>query len=105
MDLFVLPSLFGEGLPMVLLEAMAAGVPVVAADVEGVTEAFRHGQDGVIVPAGDPQALAQAAADVIQGRYDWPAMRQSAIERQARMFSDRCMAQGVAEVYCQVLEV
>jgi glycosyltransferase involved in cell wall biosynthesis len=80
-------------------------VPVVAADVEGVCEAVRHGQDGVIVPAGDHQAIAQAAADVIAGRYDWSAMRQSAIERQARMFSDRRMAEGVAEVYRQVLRL
>ena len=42
---------------MVLLEAMAAGVPAVAADVEGVSEAIRHGQDGLIVPAGDQKAL------------------------------------------------
>jgi glycosyltransferase involved in cell wall biosynthesis len=103
MDLFVLPSLFGEGLPMVLLEAMAAGVPIVAADVEGVTEAVRHGQEGLIVPPGDHEALAQAAADMIEGRHDWSAMRQSAADRQAKFFSDRAMAQGVAEVYRQVL--
>ncbi|MGD0384197.1 MAG: glycosyltransferase [Thermoguttaceae bacterium] len=105
MDLFVLPSLFGEGLPMVLLEAMAAGVPVVATDVEGVCEAVRHGQDGIIVPPGDHQAIDKAVADVIQGCYDWSVMRQSAIERQARMFSDRCMAEGMAEVYRQVLRL
>jgi glycosyltransferase involved in cell wall biosynthesis len=103
MDLFVLPSLFGEGLPMVLLEAMAAGVPAVAADVEGVAEALRHGQDGVLVPPGDHQALARAIIDVIEGKYDWSAMRQSALKRQAQFFSERSMAQGVAEVYRQVL--
>ena len=103
-DLFVLPSLFGEGLPMVLLEAMAAGVPVVATDVEGVTEAVRHGQEGVIVPPGDADAFAQAVIDVIEGRYDWSAMRQSALERQAQSFSTRSMVEGVAAVYRQVLE-
>jgi glycosyltransferase involved in cell wall biosynthesis len=104
MDLFVLPSLFGEGLPMVLLEAMAAGVPAVATDVEGVWETIQHGQDGLIVPAGDPKALAQALTDVIEGKYDWSALRDRAIKRQAQSFSHYSMAEGVAEVYRQVLE-
>jgi glycosyltransferase involved in cell wall biosynthesis len=103
MDLFVLPSLFGEGLPMVVLEAMAAGVPVVAGDVEGVSEAVRHGQDGLIVPPGDSNKLAESLMDVITGKYDWLLMRDSALARQAQLFSDRSMAEGVADVYRQIL--
>ena len=71
MDLFVLPSLFGEGLPMVVLEAMAAGTPVVATRVAGVPEAIRHGRDGVLADPGDAQGLARAIAEVMSGQYDW----------------------------------
>lgn len=104
MDALVLPSLFGEGLPMVVLEAMAAGVPVVATRVEGVPEALRDGADGLLVPAGDAAALAAALERLMRGEADWQALRQSAFRRQCLDFSDESMAAGVANVYRRVLK-
>jgi glycosyltransferase involved in cell wall biosynthesis len=103
MDVFVLPSLFGEGLPMVVLEAMAGGVPVVASRVEGVPEAIRDGFDGLLVEPNDPHSLAEAIARLVGGQADWAAMRSSALERHARCFSDEAMAAGVSDVYRRVL--
>lgn len=104
MDLFVLPSLFGEGLPMVILEAMAAGVPVIATRVEGAPEAIRDSVDGLLAEPGNSVDLADRIADIVEGHIDWQALRQNGHERQANEFSDRSMAQGVAEVYREVLE-
>jgi glycosyltransferase involved in cell wall biosynthesis len=102
MDLFVLPSLFGEGLPMVVLEAMAAGVPVAATQVEGVPEAIRDGVDGVLAEPRDPQALASAIEHVLRGDLNWTSLRDSALVRQRERFSDVSMAAGVAGVYREV---
>ena len=63
-DLFVLPS-FAEGVPVVLMEAMAAARPVVATHVAGIPELVTDGASGLLVPAGDPRALAAAIAKVI----------------------------------------
>lgn len=104
MDLFVLPSLFGEGLPMVILEAMANGVPVVAADVEGVAEAVRHETDGLVFEPGNVEALAESIQQMVACKFDWHWMRSSAIERQRESFSELSMAAGVAQVYTQLLK-
>jgi glycosyltransferase involved in cell wall biosynthesis len=102
-DLFVLPSLFGEGLPMVMLEAMAFGVPVVASRVEGVPDAIVDGRSGLIVEPGDPAALAAAITRCVRGEVAWQTLRHNARQRQVEHFSDHSMAAGTAEVYRRVL--
>lgn len=103
-DLFVLPSLFGEGLPMVVLEAMAAGVPVVASRVEGVPEAVRHRETGLLVEPGSVSQLAAAIEEIFIGDVDFAALSEGARHRHAELFSDAAMAAGVNAVYRDVLK-
>jgi len=103
MDIFVLPSLFGEGLPMVILEAMATGLPVVATAVEGTPEAITHGVEGWLVPPGDPRALAQAIALLVRDRSLAQSMGAAAKRRQQIEFSDLRMAERLAQIYDRVL--
>ena len=102
MDLFVQPSLH-EGLPMAVLEAMAAGVPVVATRVGAVPDVVRDGIDGVLVSPGDSRDLAEAVAGIVRGEIDWEALRASACERVAERYSARTMVARVAWVYHRVL--
>ncbi|MDH3717920.1 MAG: glycosyltransferase, partial [Planctomycetota bacterium] len=103
MDVFVLPSLFGEGMPLAVLEAMAAGVPVVSTDVEGTPEAVRDGVDGLIVEPGNAHALAAALQRIIRGDVDWQSLRTSAHRRQTELYSDTKLASDVARVYDRIL--
>lgn len=55
-DMLALPS-FAEGLPVVLMEALASGIPVVASQIAGIPELVRNGETGFVVPAGDVETL------------------------------------------------
>lgn len=101
----VLPSLFGEGLPMVVLEAMARGRPVIATNVEGVPEAIRHGENGLLAEPGDPASLALQMKRVVDGAVDLQALAQRATEDQRQYFSVCSMTAGVADVYDRVLGI
>ncbi len=99
MDVFVLPSLYGEGLPMVVLEAMANAVPVVASRVEGIPEAVRDEVDGMIFEPGNSTDLANRLQSLIGDLPRWKMMSESCYRRQRLDLSDTSMAEGVARVY------
>jgi glycosyltransferase involved in cell wall biosynthesis len=102
-DLFVLPSLY-EGLPMSILEAMAAARPVVATSVGGIGEVVTHEVNGLLVPPSDSDALAAAIRRVLSspqlaerlGR----AGRASVIEK----FSSDAMVGRTSRLYEELLQ-
>lgn len=104
MDAMVLPSLFGEGLPMVVLEAMAAAVPVIATRVEGTPEAITHGVEGLLAEPRDARSLADQIEALVTGRYDWETMAESAAKRHGECFSDTAMAAKTASIYRNITD-
>ncbi len=104
LDAMLLPSLYGEGLPMVVLEAMAAALPVVATKVEGTPEAIREGLDGLLAEPGSAESLAEQMKLLMDGRVNWNRLAESACARHAASFSDVSMSQQVASVYRKVLK-
>jgi len=79
-DLFVFPSLF-EGLALVILEAMAMGLPVIGTVNSGAAEVVVDGREGFIVPIRDPTAIAERVARLGQDRERLDAMREAALSK------------------------
>jgi len=101
-DLFVLPSLF-EGLPVSILEAMAAERPVVATAIGGTDEVITTGESGLLVPPRDPVALASVIRRL---RGDASLAQRLALagrERVEREFSVEVAARRIMQIYEQVL--
>lgn len=92
-DLFVLPS-EAEALPNALLEAMAAGLPVVGTSVGGIPEIITNGMNGVLVPAKNPHALAEAILRILQNPHLAKELSQAAQEIARTQFGfDRLLAE------------
>jgi len=102
-DVMVLPSLLAEGLPMVVVEAMAAGVPAVGTRVDGITDVLQHEQNGLLAEPGSPDDLAHQLARLIRGEVDWRRLRQAGFASHQHAYSDHSMADGVAGTYRKVL--
>jgi glycosyltransferase involved in cell wall biosynthesis len=96
-DIFALSSLW-EGLPRVLPQAMAAGLPIVATAVDGNAEAVTDGVNGLLTPPGDPQAMASALLRLLEE----PALARKMGETGragAEEFSARKMVSDIAALY------
>ncbi|MEJ2422649.1 MAG: glycosyltransferase [Acidobacteriota bacterium] len=103
LDVLALPSVSGEGSPAVIKEAAAAGVPVAAADVGGTAEILRHGREALLVPPGDPEALARALILLSSDPALARRLSESARDR-VKAFSLGTMAEATWSLYIDLLK-
>jgi len=101
-DVFILPSLW-EGLPRVLPQAMAAGLPIVATDADGNAEAVAEGVNGYLVPRGDVAALAERVVRLLRDPALCSRMGQAGRER-VMEFGVHKMVEDIAALYEALLE-
>jgi glycosyltransferase involved in cell wall biosynthesis len=104
LDLYVQASAREEGTSNSILEAMAAGRPVVATDVGGNRELVRHGETGLIVPPHDPDALASALAGLLTDPARCRRWGAAGAELARQRYSRRAMVEATVAVYESVLE-
>jgi len=101
-NLFAMPSLT-EGLPMVLLEAMSEGVPIVATRVSGIPGVLDDGRAGLLIRPGDIQELKQAIIAVMDDARSARARANVAKQRVQNLFSSRVMAEKYGRIYRKLL--
>lgn len=101
-DVFVLPSLY-EGFPLAVLEALAAGKPVVATSAGGVAEIIRDGRTGLLVPPADPTALAHAIRRILKEPLRARTMAEAGRRLVRLHYSVESMVQSVSALYDQLL--
>ncbi len=101
-DVFVLPSYYREGVPGVLLEATACGVPVVTTDVPGCRETVVDGETGRLVPPRNSGALAEAIAEILGDPALRHRMGQSGRRRVEEEFDIRAVTEKYLAVYCSI---
>jgi glycosyltransferase involved in cell wall biosynthesis len=101
-DVLVIPSLL-EGFPMITLEAMAMSKPVVATNIDGITEQITHGKEGVLVQPRDPDALAEAVIKVLSRKEYSKAIGLAARKRAEEEFSVEKMLAETEKVYSFLL--
>jgi glycosyltransferase involved in cell wall biosynthesis len=103
MDVFVLPS-YREGFPRAPMEASALGVPCIVTNIRGCREVVEHGRNGLLVPLGNIQALADAIVELLTDREKAQRMgeegRRVALER----FDERLVFEKVKAEYARLLQ-
>jgi L-malate glycosyltransferase len=102
-DLFLLTSI-SEGIPLTLIEAMAAGLPIVSTKVGGVPEVVEDGRTGCLAPAGDDALLAEKILHLAGDHSLRARMGQSGLERARAIFSESEMHAQYDQLYREMLK-
>lgn len=97
-DIFILPSL-KEGLPYTIIEAMHAGLPIVASSVGGLTDLIENEKNGILIPPKKPQEIADALKVLLKSRVMREKMGARSLELATQKFSFEKMLNGTIDVY------
>lgn len=100
----VVPSRSYENQPLVVLEALASGVPVVASDHGGLAELVEPGVDGMLVPPGDPHALASALRALLADPQACLRLGRAGREKVARAFAPAAHLAGLHSLYREAMQ-
>jgi glycosyltransferase involved in cell wall biosynthesis len=104
MEVFVLPSLSGEGLPQALTQALALERPIVASRDGAIPEVVRDGQTGLLADPNEPEVIAGKVAFLLQHPDRAKALGKAGRELVERQFSEECMLLKTEEVYNRIWE-
>jgi len=102
-DVFILPSLW-EGMPNAVLEAMAAGLPVVSTAVGGTPEVIKDGETGLLVPAGDSEALADGVINLLKDPERAKKMGATGRDRVEKIFTRSRMIADTEALYEKLVQ-
>lgn len=102
-DILVIPSLL-EGFPMITLEAMAMAKPIIATNIDGIAEQITSGENGILVPPKDPDALAKAIIRVLADKESGKTMGLAARKKVEREFSVEKMVRETEKAYLSLLK-
>ncbi len=93
------PTFYREGLPRTLLEAAATGLPLIGTDMPGVREAITHGENGILIPTRDSQALADAVEELADERPKAQRYGDASLERAKNEFNHRRVVGEYLKMY------
>ena len=102
-DIFVFPTHYGEGIPRVLLEASSLGIPIVTTDMAGCKEVVKDGQNGLLVPQNNVQALVQAIQKLLEEPDLRELMGRGGDSRIRRKFGLKVVADHYSILYERLL--
>ena len=97
-DAFCMTSI-KEGMPYVLLEAMAAGLPIVVTEAGGMPEAIKNNSNGMLVPLKDPEMLAQIISRLISGGRDSKNLGEKAVSAARDFFNAKKTIESTQKIY------
>jgi glycosyltransferase involved in cell wall biosynthesis len=103
-DIFVFPPRAPEGHPWVIVEAMAAGLPIISTDRGAIVESVKHEENGFIVPLGDPQAIAKHIQELINFPEKRQRMGQNSRKHYLTNFTEAAMVENLTHIFQNVMK-